>query len=501
MAACGNSGGVGGASNAGQATVATGKTVTLTYWTWFPAESTLKKSIAAFEAANPTIKIDLREFSNTDYQKQLPLALNGGQALDVVGVQISAMTNTVRNQLRPVCGWQSNLPADWQSKINGTMVAQTKDIAKDTVLYSVPMGSIGSAVVYSNAEELAKLGLTFPQTLADLTADVAKVKAAHDGVSPIVFTGDSWFQDEMFLTVADQIDPMLSDELYTNKVAWNDPKMVTALTAYQNLYKDGVFDTATLSLKGSAGDNKFNAGKAAFLVEGSWNSSVLSSVLPHGQRDHRRRRHRRGVAGGRGRRPTGGPHLRRGRAGDSEELEVRDAGGEVHRVHDDRGRRCHLGAGPGTGPVTERLHDRPVRADDSGGAAGVRRDPAGDQRPGIRAGRIHHDLHVRRFWTTGCWTSPEAPSRRRVWPPSCSGLGQRTVPGPVTSRLKWLRRARAFTGLRPAGPDPSRPAVNRGGDRRSTRAPRSRDRCDLPRAAAACCTASTTSTPSSSSAR
>ena len=78
----------------------------------------MKKSIAAFEAANPTIKINLREFSNTDYQKELPLALNGGQSLDVVGVQISAMTNTVRTQLRPVSDWQSNLPADWQSKIN-----------------------------------------------------------------------------------------------------------------------------------------------------------------------------------------------------------------------------------------------------------------------------------------------------------------------------------------------------------------------------------------------
>jgi len=277
VAACGNSGGVGGAHNAGQATLAAGQTVTLNYWTWFPAEATVTKSIAAFEAANPTIKIALREFSNTDYQKELPLALNGGQSLDVVGVQISAMTNTVRSQLRPVSDWQSNLPAGWQSKINSTMLNQTKNIAKDGVLYSIPMGSIGSAVVYSNADELKKLGLSFPQTLADLTADVAKIKAAHDGVTPVVFTGDSYFQDEMFLTVADQVDPFLSDELYTNKVPWNDPKMVKALTAYQNLYQDGVFDTATLSLKGSAGDDQFNAGKAAFLVEGSWDSSVLSS--------------------------------------------------------------------------------------------------------------------------------------------------------------------------------------------------------------------------------
>jgi raffinose/stachyose/melibiose transport system substrate-binding protein len=277
MAACGNSGGVGGAKNAGQATVGAAQTVTLNYWTWFPAQATVEKSIAAFEAANPKIKIRLREFSNTDYQKELPLALNGGQSLDVVGVQISAMTNTVSTQLRPVSDWQSNLPADWQNKINSTMVAQTKSIAKDSVLYSIPMGSIGSAIVFSNADELSKLGLSFPQTLADLTADVAKIKAAHDGVTPVAFTGDSYFQDEMFLTVADQTDPHLSDELYTNKVAWNDPKMVTALTAYQNLYQDRVFDTATLSLKGSAGDDLFNSGKAAFLVEGSWNSSVLSS--------------------------------------------------------------------------------------------------------------------------------------------------------------------------------------------------------------------------------
>lgn len=274
---CSNHGGVGGKPNAGQATVAAGQDVTLTYWTWFPAESTLKKSIAAFEAANPHIKIDLREFSNTDYQKQLPLALGGGQALDVVGVQISAMTNSVRNQLRPVSEWQSNLPAGWQSKLSSTMLDQTKKIAKDDTLYSVPMGSIGSAVVYANADELAKLGLAFPKTGAELAAAVAKVKAANDGVAPVVFTGESWWQDEMFLTVADQTDPALSDKLYTNQVAWNSPQVVQALSAYQNLYGSGTFDKGVLSLKEADADNNFNAGKAAFLVEGSWNSSVLSS--------------------------------------------------------------------------------------------------------------------------------------------------------------------------------------------------------------------------------
>lgn len=277
-AACGNSGGVGGSSNAGQATVAAGQSVTLNYWTWFPAQATLQKSIDAFEAANPDIKINLREFSNTDYQKELPLALNGGQSLDIVGVQISAMTNTVRTRLRPVSDWQSDLPAGWQGEINSTMLGQTQKIAKDDTLYSIPMGSIGSAVVYANQDLLAKAGVSaVPATSAELSADVARIKAAEPGVAPVTFSGESWWQDEMFFTVADQIDPKLSDELYTSKVAWNSSQTVEALAAYQNLFSSGTLDKGTLSLKEADADNAFNSGKAVFLVEGSWNSSVLSS--------------------------------------------------------------------------------------------------------------------------------------------------------------------------------------------------------------------------------
>src|SRR3984957_958728 len=114
VAACGNSGGVGGTSGATQAAAA-GQSVTLNYWTWFPAQSTLQKSIDAFEKANPTIKIKLREFTNTSYQTELPLALGGGQALDIVSVQVAAMTNSVRKDLRPVSSWSSDLPSSWQS--------------------------------------------------------------------------------------------------------------------------------------------------------------------------------------------------------------------------------------------------------------------------------------------------------------------------------------------------------------------------------------------------
>jgi raffinose/stachyose/melibiose transport system substrate-binding protein len=279
VAACGNSGGVGGSSAVGQATVGAGQSVTLNYWTWFPAQSTLQKSIDAFEKANPTIKIKLREFTNTSYQTELPLALGGGQSLDIVGVQVSAMTNSVRKNLHPVSDWAGDLPSNWQSQINSTMLGQAQKISQDNTLYDIPMGSIGSAFMYSNQGLLAKAGITAePTTSGQLAADVAKIKQAEPGVTPVTFSGESWWQDEVFFTVADQIDAKLSDELYTGKVAWNSPKMVQALTAYKKLFSSGTLSTGTLSLKEADADNAFNSGKAAFLLEGSWDSSVLSSA-------------------------------------------------------------------------------------------------------------------------------------------------------------------------------------------------------------------------------
>ena len=279
VAACGNSGGVGSSSGAAQATAGAGQNVTLNYWTWFPAQSTLQKSIDAFEKANPTIKINLREFTNTSYQTELPLALGGGQHLDIVGVQVAAMTNSVRKDLRPVSDWAGDLPTTWQSHINSTMLSQAQKISQNNTLYDIPMGSIGSAFMYANQALLATAGITAePTTSGQLAADVAKIKQAEPGVTPVTFSGESWWQDEVFFTVADQIDPKLSDELYTGKIAWNSPKMVQALTEYQQLFSSGTLSTGTLSLKEADADEAFNSGKAAFLLEGSWDSSVLSSA-------------------------------------------------------------------------------------------------------------------------------------------------------------------------------------------------------------------------------
>lgn len=270
LAGCGSNGGVGGGGDVEQNT---GDKATITYWTWFPPEATLNAAIDAFEKANPDITVKLKTFTNEDYQKQLPLALSGGEDIDVVGVQVSAMTNSVKDYLLPVDEWGKDLLGG----LNPAMVEQTKDIASDGVLYSIPMGSIGSPILYYNQEILDKAGVSVPKTAAEWKTAVDAITKAEPGISPVVFAGDPWWQEEMLFGIAEQTSPGLSDDIIGGDGSWDQPALVDGLKAYKSLFDDGIIGTDVLSLQGSRPSELFSAGEAAFLIDGSWQDSLLSA--------------------------------------------------------------------------------------------------------------------------------------------------------------------------------------------------------------------------------
>ena len=256
-----------------------GKHVTLQYETWYPDQATLQKAVDGFQKANPTISVNIHVLKSQDFQKQLPLALNGGQSLDVVGLQVSAMTNTVKGQLRPVSSYASSLGSGWQSQIDPTLLKQAQDAAKDKVLYDIPMGGVASAFMYYNNTILSKAGITTPPaTISDLAADVKKIQASDPAVTtPVAFSGEAWWQEEMLFTFAGQTDPTLSDQIIKGNGSWDQPALISALNAYKSVFTGGAVQNSVLSLTGSDPDTLFYSGKAAFLIGGSWEASVLSA--------------------------------------------------------------------------------------------------------------------------------------------------------------------------------------------------------------------------------
>jgi raffinose/stachyose/melibiose transport system substrate-binding protein len=252
-----------------------GKT-TLNYWTWYPDAKTTQAAINGFEKANPNIKVNLKLYTNTDYQKALPLALNGGEKIDVVGVQVSAMTNTVKSNLRPVSSYANDLVPGWKTKLDANLVKQTQAAASDNILYDLPMGEVSSPFVFYNAALLKKYDISVPKTASDLAAASKKLEA--NGISqPVVQVGDPWWQEEVLFGIIGQTHPTLSDPLFLGKASWNQPAIVKGLSDYKSLFDSGAITQSTLSLTGSAPDAAFDTGKAAFLVGGAWESSILST--------------------------------------------------------------------------------------------------------------------------------------------------------------------------------------------------------------------------------
>lgn len=272
LVGCGDSGGVGGP---GEVEQNSGDKATITYWTWFPPQATLDAAIEAFEKENPNITVKLRTFEAADYQKQLPLALSGGEEIDVVGVQVSAMTDSVKDYLTPVDEWAG----DWLGGVNETMVEQTAGMASDGELYSVPMGSIGSPLMYYNAEILDSLGLDVPTTGVEWKAAVDAIAAADPGVTPVVFSGEPYWQEEMLFGIAEQKSPGLSDDIIGGEGAWDQQGVIDGLNAYKSLFDQGIVGADVLSLLGSRPSELFAAGDAAFYIDGSWQNSLLSETF------------------------------------------------------------------------------------------------------------------------------------------------------------------------------------------------------------------------------
>lgn len=251
--------------------------VTLQYWTWFPPLPTTEKFIAAFEEENPNIDVEITILESTVYQDKLPLSLAGGEELDLVAIQTSAMVDQVKADLMPLEPLlEEHVGTDWQSRINEKSVEQSRSLADDGELYILPMGSLGSVVGYYNVEILDEYGLEVPTTNEEFKAFAADLTAQNPDIVPVVFTGANWFQDEILLTLIGQTHPSFFNDIRYGDGKWNDPAYVQALRDFKQMYDDGIFSMDMIDLDYGRSLEVFYAGEAAILLQGTWEAGVLS---------------------------------------------------------------------------------------------------------------------------------------------------------------------------------------------------------------------------------
>ena len=244
----------------------------VTVWSWF-VQSTMEKSIAAFEEKYPDIDVEYVFYNySPEYITALKAASASGSLPDVIGLQPGSLTQQYREDLAAVndlaaAQWGSN----WQERIfpvnRAQMLMGNPD--GDTGIYIIPQESQVLAIWY-NRRIFDELGLSAPASYDELKATAATL--TENGYIPM-FQGaaDGWQNKNVFLMLANQFSPGIVERAQAGDAAWTDPALISAMAAWRGLFEDGIFQQGALGARAyPTGAQLLAQGRVGMMALGSW---------------------------------------------------------------------------------------------------------------------------------------------------------------------------------------------------------------------------------------
>lgn len=247
--------------------------VTLTMWTWSPITRTAEKMIAAFEEANPGIKIEYTNYNyNPEYLQALSAAAASDNLPDIVGLQPGSLTQTYSDYLLDFSEYAvAQWGEDWTSVYDNVTQSQLQlgNAADDDGYYILPIETQDIYVEYNKAL-FEKLGIAAPTTYEELVNVSAVLK--ENGYAPLFFGGaDGWQHVNLLIMCTSQLSNTLFDECQNGEKPWTCDEMLQAMTNYKKLFDDGVIQEGSLSSTSySDGTSLFLGGQVGMMLLGSW---------------------------------------------------------------------------------------------------------------------------------------------------------------------------------------------------------------------------------------
>jgi raffinose/stachyose/melibiose transport system substrate-binding protein len=274
VAACGGSSGGAGSGSASNKN----STVTLTWWnnaTANPLKGVWAQVAGAYHAAHPHVTIQIDPIQNEQFTTKIPLALQSGSPPDIYqqwgGGQEATQVKSgkVMNITKAVSGWVGELGSAAQGwQVNGQQYGIPYDLHMVGFWYRKDL--------FAKAHIMSP-----PTTMAELNADVAKLKAAN--IVPIaVGSKDRWpdaFWWEYF-ALRDCSTTVLQQSM--KAINLSNPCFLRAgndLQAFMNTkpFQAGFLGTASQQGAGSSAGLVAN-GKAAMELQGDWEPGVMAAL-------------------------------------------------------------------------------------------------------------------------------------------------------------------------------------------------------------------------------
>lgn len=145
----------------------------------------------------------------------------------------------------------------------------------DGKVYGLPMAGYVEGLYY-NKKIFADNGVEPPKTWDELLKAAETFKSK--GITPFALAAkDAWVINMMMNTMwVYTAGPTSVEDIVAGKKKWNDPDMLDAFKKYETLVKKGYFQEGNLALAYAEQQNKFAAGEAAMVFDGSWANTPLT---------------------------------------------------------------------------------------------------------------------------------------------------------------------------------------------------------------------------------
>lgn len=252
--------------------------ITLTLWSIATESDSSHQSfidaIAAFEAANPGVKIVHDTTANEAYKTKIKAAMSSGEGLpDIFFTWGMGFLGEFVDAGRVL-----NLDAYYPTYAAELPEVMTGNSTYNGSHYGVPY-SMSIVALYANMDLLKQAGWEdIPATYEDMIKCCEDLKAK--GIIPFGVSGkELWCLSEYVEPlVIKSIGGAKLRDIYNGVATWNDPGVVKAIAAFQDMVTKEYFDPSAIALGNDEVKNNFIAGKYAFYQNGSWNNGDIGKA-------------------------------------------------------------------------------------------------------------------------------------------------------------------------------------------------------------------------------
>lgn len=250
--------------------------VTIQYWHTHsdPETAQLDKVIAAFEAANPGIKVETTRYAYNDYKTALLTAISSGDVPDVARLDIAWVSEFAdQGALVQLDG---TLP-DFDNIIKDTYPGPLSTNVWKGHYYGLPLDTNTQVLLWNKADfEAAGISVP-PATLEEFAADACKLTDAAKKQYGYAEGGTYfWAPAPIFYAMGGKV----TDEKITTATGYiNGPESVAAFTMLKDLYDKGCLSPNLLG-GGIATDAGHAEGTYGMIIDGPWMVDIYKNNYP-----------------------------------------------------------------------------------------------------------------------------------------------------------------------------------------------------------------------------